>query len=34
MLDWPGNDGKIISHMNLQLSASKYPLGVDKGYLC
>ena len=30
-LDWSGNDGKMTSDINLTLSFSKIPWGVERG---
>lgn len=34
ILDWPGNNGKITSENNLELSSSEKNWDLDRGYLC
>ena len=34
MSHWPGNNGKMTSHGNLKVNASKSPGGVGRDYLC
>ena len=33
MSDWPGNDGKMMSHSNFKLTFSKIPLDLVRGFL-